>query len=222
MRPRLNPGWRGSVRGLMWPLMCCGLMAAGCTGEAGKEAVQQPPQPSSSSRATSAQPPAGSQSDKAGASPANLDEVTLQITDYEGLKKLIAAHKGKVVVVDCWATHCEPCMEEFPGLVALHHTHGPDKVACISLSLDFQGGKRRKPQDYEETVLAFLRKERAVFDNVLASEPDSEIYKKMEFGAVPAIFVYDQSGALVERFDEPPVTYQNVGALVATLLGKDS
>ena len=47
-------------------------------------------------------------------------KVTLQIVDWDETLMLVAAHKGKVVVLDAWSTSCQPCMKEFPNLVKLH------------------------------------------------------------------------------------------------------
>ena len=60
------------------------------------------------------------------------ETVTVEIKSWEDTQALIASHKGKVVIVDLWSTSCEPCMREFPNLVALHKKFGTDKIACIS------------------------------------------------------------------------------------------
>src|SRR5262249_17806457 len=60
--------------------------------------------------------------------------VTLKIADFDQVQAIIAAHRGQVVVMDCWSTSCPPCIEEFPKLVALHRNYPASKLACISLS----------------------------------------------------------------------------------------
>jgi thiol-disulfide isomerase/thioredoxin len=160
------------------------------------------------------------------AQPAADDEgpaVKVQFQGYEGVQELIKSHQGKVVVMDCWSTWCEPCKKEFPGLVALHKKYGPDKVACVSVCFDYEGLKKEKPEDYEPAVLEFLREQRASFDNVIANEPSDELYKKFDFPSVPAVFVYDRQGELVKGFQNrdakaKPFTYKDVDAEVASLL----
>lgn len=139
--------------------------------------------------------------------------------DHAGLMELVAGHKGKVVVVDAWSTWCEPCVTEFPGLVALYKKYGPERVACVSLSFDYEGG------DLEEArsgVLAFLKQQGATFDNVLATNTD-EMYEKLDFPSIPAVFVFDREGKLARLIDNsdpktPNFTYADVEELVASLL----
>lgn len=181
-----------------FPAIC--LAAAGCSGAQHGPSAEVGQRPSSQ---------------------ASDSPVTLQVLDYDGIQRLIAGQKGKVVVLDCWSTSCEPCMKEFPGLVALHRKYGPDRVACISLSFDYEG--LGKPQDVQGAVLEFLRSQQATFTNVLCSDESDVLYKRFLLSSIPAVFVYDQQGKLVKRFTasdptEPPFTYRDVEQVVEQLL----
>lgn len=142
-------------------------------------------------------------------------KVELQTRDFDGLTTLIKSHQGKVVVMDAWSTSCPPCLKEFPNLVEIHKKHGPEKVACISLSLDYTG--LDKLEDSREPVLGFLQEKGATFDNVLASEADEVMTKKLMIGAVPAVFVYDKQGDLAKTF-QGAFTYEQVKELVESLV----
>ena len=177
-----------------------------------------------SSPATPAKPAADAAA-AAGPAEAGAAEsaVKVQFKGYDGVQELIKSHQGKVVVMDCWSTWCEPCVKEFPGLVKLHEKYGADKVACISVCFDYEGLKKEKPEDYEESVLKFLREQHAAFDNVISNEPSEEMYGKFGFPSVPAVFVYDRQGELAKRFENKdpkakPFTYEDVGAEVEKLL----
>jgi thiol-disulfide isomerase/thioredoxin len=52
------------------------------------------------------------------------------------LLKEIDQHKGKVVILNFFATWCAPCREEIPGLVNLRRRYAVDKVAILGISLD--------------------------------------------------------------------------------------
>lgn len=48
----------------------------------------------------------------------------------------LSAHRGQVVLVNYWATWCEPCREELPGLVAVAKEYQPQGLAVVGVSMD--------------------------------------------------------------------------------------
>jgi len=146
--------------------------------------------------------------------------VPLRLVDHAGLVAEIAAHRGKIVVLDCWSTSCPPCVREFPRLVALADKH-PRDVVCMSLSFDYEG--IGTPADVVPKVRTFLEAvgaRRVV--NLLGSEESDALAAKLDLVGVPAVFVYGRDGTLLERFDEDsakqrlgrPFTYDDVEATV--------
>lgn len=130
------------------------------------------------------------------------ENVTVRLMDWDGIQKLVAAKKGKVVVVDLWSTSCGPCRREFPNLVKLHHELGKD-VACISVSTDYDGIPSKPAETYLPQVQEFLQEQGATFDNVLCSLSAEELFDKIDLGSVPAVYIYDREGKQVKRFAEP-------------------
>lgn len=197
---------------------CLALLAClALTAGVGCEAKSSPPVAVSQSRSVEAATPQP-------ASPTSTDDgsgdsVDVQIMDYDGIVKLIKSKRGKVVVMDCWSTWCQPCMKEFHNLVELHRQYGSDKLACVSLSFNFEGAKRETPEEHREEVLDFLRKQGATFDNVIGSVPADDLYKLLQFktASVPAVFVYDQQGQLAKQLSGE-VSYDDVRKQVAELL----
>lgn len=146
--------------------------------------------------------------------------VTLRLVDHAGLVAEVSAHRGKVVVLDCWSTSCPPCVREFPRLVALADKH-PRDVVCMSLSFDYEG--IGAPADAVPKVRTFLEAvgaRRVV--NLLGSEESDALATKLDLVGVPAVFVYGRDGQLLQRFDEDdatkrlgrPFTYDDVEATV--------
>lgn len=151
--------------------------------------------------------------------------ISLQTLDFDGIERLVASHRGKVVVMDAWSTSCAPCLAEFPHLVELHRRHGPDRVACVSLSFDYEG--LGAIDEVKPPVIKFLTEQAATFDNVISSEESDALYRKFNLASVPAVFVYDRAGKLRKRFDnqrakrkEDQFTYAQVGQLVEELLSE--
>jgi thiol-disulfide isomerase/thioredoxin len=150
---------------------------------------------------------------------------TLEILSWDQTQKRREEFRGKVVVLDVWSTYCDPCMREFPNLVALQKRLG-DKVRCISFDTDYSGAVREPPESFRKPVLEFLMKRGANgLLNVISSDPSEDFYNKIRLGGPPAVFVYDQGGTLVKRFDNsrapktPEFTYQrDIVPLVEKLL----
>jgi thiol-disulfide isomerase/thioredoxin len=125
-------------------------------------------------------------------------EIALVDLPWEGVLEQIAAHKGKIVVVDLWATYCAPCRTEFPGLVALSK-HDPENIVCISVSLDDPDDAERRAE-----ALTFLQEQQAQFTNVLCTTDHDKLYDEiLMIGGAPAIYVYGRDGAEAKLFTGP-------------------
>ena len=146
--------------------------------------------------------------------------VKVALVNHAELLERIAAHRGKLVVLDCWSTSCPPCVKEFPGLVSLARDYG-DQVACLSLSFDYEGFGT--PEDVMPPVREFLGQVGAGgIENFLGREDSDTLYEKLELTSVPAVYVYGRDGRLLQRFDDDyaanelgrPFTYADVRKLV--------
>lgn len=127
-------------------------------------------------------------------------ELEVRVADWEGIQKYVAEQKGKVVVIDMWATWCEPCIREFPGLVKLQQQN-PDQVVATSVNLDYAGLDGETPEAVVPNVEEFLKEQDARFVNFVSSQPDEKFYEAAEFGSVPTIFVFDKTGKLRQKVD---------------------
>lgn len=71
------------------------------------------------------------------AAPAPLPDIKFQ--DASGKDVTLSSFKGKTVLLNLWATWCQPCREEMPALDRLQQQLGSDKFEVVVLSLDRQG-----------------------------------------------------------------------------------
>src|SRR6266851_5874494 len=63
-------------------------------------------------------------------------KIVMTHVKYDGLKQEILKHRGKVVVVNFWASNCPPCRESFPKFIKMHEKYGDKGLVVISVSLD--------------------------------------------------------------------------------------
>jgi thiol-disulfide isomerase/thioredoxin len=71
-----------------------------------------------------------------GATPLTLPE-TIALPDSNGKMHRLAEYRGRPLVLNFWATWCEPCRREIPLLTALHRQHGKE-VQIVGVAVDFQ------------------------------------------------------------------------------------
>jgi len=124
--------------------------------------------------------------------------VTLRVADAAGFQEALDRHRGKVVLVDFWATWCGPCLEQFPHTVKLANKLRERGLAVVSVSMD---NPTAEPQ-----VRAFLEQQQAQFDNLL-SRYSSPVTATKEFGLpgpVPCYRIYDREGRMYREFRVDP------------------
>ena len=76
----------------------------------------------------------------ANAKPANLD---FTMKDLEGKDVSLSSFKGKVILLNFWATWCGPCKAEIPGFVELQNQYGKDGLVIVGYSVDDEAPKAR-------------------------------------------------------------------------------
>jgi thiol:disulfide interchange protein DsbD len=97
--------------------------------------------------------------------------------------------KGKVVVVNFWATWCVPCVHEIPGFNKLYRDYAPKGVAVLGIGMDDEGAERIKP---------FLAKHPIDYPVGVGSPGMTDKYK---LDALPVTLVFDRSGKQIKRFE---------------------
>lgn len=110
------------------------------------------------------------------------------LRDVDGKSVSSADFKGKVVVLDFWATWCGPCRMEIPGFVELQKAYGNKGLAVVGVSLDKEGGRAVKP---------FMKQFGINYSVVLGDEKIIRDYGGIE--GIPTTFVIDRQGRIVSK-----------------------
>jgi thiol-disulfide isomerase/thioredoxin len=120
----------------------------------------------------------------------------LATVNEAGYQKLIASHKGKVLLVDFWATWCKPCRAEMPALVALDNKLRARGFQLVTVSADEPEQEQaalKLLKDFSAPQPAFRRQ--AANDEKFINSVDDKWS-----GALPALFLYDRNGRKVRSF----------------------
>ena len=95
---------------------------------------------------------------------------------------LLETYKGKVVLVDFWASWCSPCLQSFPWMNELERRYSKDGFVVLAVNMD---------QD-RALADAFLKK--TVVGFRIEYDPQGTIAQKFDVQAMPTSFLIDRSG----------------------------
>jgi cytochrome c biogenesis protein CcmG/thiol:disulfide interchange protein DsbE len=112
----------------------------------------------------------------------------LVMAQLDGGTWRMAEHRGEVVLVNYWATWCEPCWEETPGLIRLSQELGPKGLAIVGVAID-EGGRGKVQKFVDEFHVPYP---------VVLPERMSQI----EFGleGVPTTILVDKQGRVAKAY----------------------
>jgi thiol-disulfide isomerase/thioredoxin len=135
---------------------------------------------------------------------------TLETVTLDGAKFSTADQAGKVVIVNFWATWCEPCRTEMPLLDAFYKQHRNEGVEVIAVSLD-------DPEDLAKvkSVMAAFS-----FPGAMLTQTKAKGYGRL--WRLPLTFVIDRQGILRRNAWKaaPTIDAAALDAEVLPLLGK--
>ena len=105
----------------------------------------------------------------------------------------LAAHRGKVVLLNVWATWCHPCRDEIPELQAIHVKYQPRGLELIGVSVDSDGS--------DDAIRSFMMDYRMTYP--VWRDPDERVSSQFLVVGVPATFLIDREGVLRWRKTGP-------------------
>lgn len=120
--------------------------------------------------------------------PSPAPEITL--TDLAGNNANLADFRGRLVLINLWATWCEPCLREMPSLERLQ-SRLSDRIAVLAVSEDRGGGKAVEPF-VEKLGLKSVK---------IYLDPKSAVGHAFEVRGLPTSLLIDREGKLVGRVE---------------------
>lgn len=137
-------------------------------------------------------------------------------TALDGSVKNLKDYRGKVVILDMWATWCGPCRIMLKQLKMIYENYSRDDLEIISVDID--------PRETVQKIQEFLENTSANEDWIFGMDNGSISEKYMNEGAIPTIAIFDQKGRLHFReagvcgFVEIPPGLPNDTTLLAPIL----
>ncbi len=125
-------------------------------------------------------------SDYLGAGELSAPNFRLKAADGSTLE--LADYKGKVIILDFWATWCPPCRREIPGFVQLYQRYRHRGLVVIGVSLDQYGWRAVKP---------FIQSYRVSYPVVLGNQRVADLYGGIQ--TIPTTFIIDRNGNIVDK-----------------------
>lgn len=111
----------------------------------------------------------------------------LELKDLEGRPQSLAAHRGKVVLVNFWATWCEPCRREMPSIQRLRARLAGKRFAVMAVNTD----------EPESRVRQFLTQTQ--LDLPVVMDPNKTVTREWGVRMLPVTFIIGADGRIRYR-----------------------
>lgn len=133
-----------------------------------------------------------------------VDDVKLEILDFNGLEPYLTKNDDSIYVINFWATWCAPCIKELPHFEQLNKNYKQNGVEVILVSLDF-------PHQYESKLKPFikeynLKSKILVLDDVNMNTWIPKVNENWD-GAIPVTIIYNKDK---RKFYDKPFTYNEL------------
>lgn len=132
----------------------------------------------------------------------------LALEDNAGKTMSLADYRGKVVLLDFWATWCHGCVKEIPWFEEFEKTYGAKGFAVVGVSMDDGGWKVVKP---------FLAENHVPYRILLGNENTMKQYGNE---SLPDTFLIDRDGKVAATYRATLVDKDDVEAKIKELLAK--
>jgi len=114
--------------------------------------------------------------------------------DTDALKGLITKERERPLLVNFWATFCDPCRDEFPDLVKIDKEYGPRSLDFVTVSLDDIDQIKTDVPKFLDAMNATMP---AYLLNVSDPEPAINFVDRRWRGDLPATYLYNEKGEVI-------------------------
>ena len=115
--------------------------------------------------------------------------VDFDAVDITGKDLKLSEFKGKIVILDFWATWCPPCLKEIPNLKKIYSKYKDDDFEIISIALE------RKPKEH---ALKFVSDNDMDWVHIIDKDKGKEIATEYKIRYIPTMYIINKKGEIVE------------------------
>jgi cytochrome c biogenesis protein CcmG/thiol:disulfide interchange protein DsbE len=109
---------------------------------------------------------------------------------HSGATRSLADYRGQVVLLNVWATYCEPCKVEMPSMEELYKSYGKRGVRIVAVSID--------DNIPEDSIRTYAKNLGLTFD--ILHDPTHEIERAYQTTGYPESFVIDSRGTIRKKW----------------------
>ena len=110
-----------------------------------------------------------------------------QLKTFDGKAVSLADYRGKVVLLDFWATFCPPCVQALPELQALHAKNASRGFAVVGVTVDDRGALVEKATSRAKVTYPIL-------------QATPEVWNAYKVNALPALILVGRDGRIIKRY----------------------
>ena len=112
-----------------------------------------------------------------------------RLKSFQGKWLRLSDFRGKVVILDFWATWCPPCVREVPHFVELSHEYADQGLVILGISLD-RGGRR--------VLSGFINKYKVNYPILISDGKVDKVYGGIQ--GIPTTFIIDRAGNIRQKY----------------------
>jgi len=116
----------------------------------------------------------------------SANNINFTLDQFEGSKVSLAEQKGKVVLVDFWATWCGPCRAAIPNLVRMYNEYKDQGLVVLGISLDQE----------KDALPKFIKDYNITYPILYGNQ---QIARAYEVQSIPTLVIFDKKGKIAFR-----------------------
>jgi peroxiredoxin len=121
-----------------------------------------------------------------------------QLADSSGAMKQLTDYRGKVVLLNFWATDCGGCKLEIPWLIALQSAHKSDSFTVVGISMDTSYEGSRSAAEAWSKVKSFVMTYKLNYPVLMG---DATLITSYKLAATPATYLIDKQGRIAATYN---------------------